>query len=384
MRTLLFSLAAGDLFDNLVAQRAGYALTADEQAEHRDHFARLYDAAEDAAAAFEKAFPVTTLAAAAEINAAGKWVAGVNDHFIGWAVADVQRLLGTPTPDSDTYFALPKRDQTPAEELVDVPADFDARDKWTSCPSVSTIRDQANCGSCWAFGSTEAFNDRACIASDSKFTTLLSVQHTASCCGMLQCLSQGCGGGQPGLAWRWLTSHGVVTGGDNPDTGKSDTCWPYELKMCSHHVKSAYPPCPAEVSTPSCKSSCVNTGYATAFSDDEHSGNGGKSYSLGSIDEIKQSLFTKGPVTGAFTVYSDFPAYKSGVYTPTSTTPLGGHAIRIFGWGTEDGKDYWLVANSWNADWGDKGTFKIKMGECGIDSQVSAGDVEASMAAMMI
>ena len=33
---------------------------------------------------------------------------------------------------------------------------------------------------------------------------------------------------------------------------------------------------------------------------------------------------------------------------------LGGHAIKVMGWGTEGGKDYWLVANSWNEDWGDK------------------------------
>lgn len=40
------------------------------------------------------------------------------------------------------------------------------------------------------------------------------------------------------MAWKWLVKHGVVTGGDNPDVGKDDTCWPYEIPMCSHHVKS--------------------------------------------------------------------------------------------------------------------------------------------------
>jgi len=45
------------------------------------------------------------------------------------------------------------------------------------------------------------------------------------------------------------------------------------------------------------------------------------------------------------------------------------------GWGTENGTPYWLVANSWNEDWGDKGTFKIRRGtnECGIESQIVAG-----------
>ena len=53
---------------------------------------------------------------------------------------------------------------------------------------------------------------------------------------------------------------------------------------------------------------------------------------------------------------------------------LGGHAIEIIGYGTEEGTDYWLVKNSWNDAWGDGGTFKIKRGvdECGIESQVTA------------
>ena len=53
----------------------------------------------------------------------------------------------------------------------------------------------------------------------------------------------------------------------------------------------------------------------------------------------------------------------------------GGHAVKIIGWGVEEGVDYWLVANSWNEDWGDKGLFKIKRGnnECGIESRISAG-----------
>merc|ERR1712203_242234 len=76
-----------------------------------------------------------------------------------------------------------------------------------------------------------------------------------------------------------------------------------------------------------------------------------------------------------FTVYEDFPNYKSGVYQHVIGKPLGGHAVRILGWGEEAGIPYWLVANSWNYDWGDHGTFKILRGEnhCGIESQVVAG-----------
>lgn len=54
---------------------------------------------------------------------------------------------------------------------------------------------------------------------------------------------------------------------------------------------------------------------------------------------------------------------------------MGLHAVRMIGWGEENGAKYWLVANSWNEDWGDKGTFKILRGtnECGIERELTAG-----------
>lgn len=47
--------------------------------------------------------------------------------------------------------------------------------------------------------------------------------------------------------------------------------------------------------------------------------------------------------------------YQSGVYRHVTGKRVSGHAVRIFGWGTENGVPYWLCANSWNTDWGDKG-----------------------------
>lgn len=92
------------------------------------------------------------------------------------------------------------------------------------------------------------------------------------------------------------------------------------------------------------------------------------------VKAIQKEIMTNGPVGFAFSVYADFPAYQSGVYQHKTGGLLGGHAVRAIGWGNENGTPYWLVANSWNEDWGDKGYFKILRGsnECGIENEVTA------------
>lgn len=87
---------------------------------------------------------------------------------------------------------------------------------------------------------------------------------------------------------------------------------------------------------------------------------------------------TNGPVETCFSVYPDFPTYKTGVYVWNGQgNVLGGHCVKMLGWGVEGGKPYWLIANSWNDQWGDQGYFKILRGsnECGIESDINAGKV---------
>lgn len=308
----------------------------------------------------------------ANVNAkATTWTAEAPSRF--QSLDDVKMLCGTVLKGDKGYkeFLKMKTDAPLPNEQI--PTDFDVRTNWPKCASVSGhIRDQSACGSCWAFGSTEAFNDRRCIVTGD--TTLLSAEDTTANCGILQCFSMGCGGGQPGAAWSWFQNQGVVTGGDFDDIGKGDTCGPYTLKPCAHHVPptSKYPACPSdEYSTPTLKT-CDKSSSKSYGADKKKAAS---SYGLNSVAAIQSDLMKYGSVTAAFTVYGDFPTYKSGVYKHTTGSALGGHAVKILGWGVENGQDYWLVANSWNDAWGDKGLFKIARGhnECGIESQISAG-----------
>ncbi|PAV79187.1 hypothetical protein WR25_07627 [Diploscapter pachys] len=63
--------------------------------------------------------------------------------------------------------------------------------------------------------------------------------------------------------------------------------------------------------------------------------------------------------------------YTGGIYIHTAGSYTGGHAVKLVGWGTENGTPFWRIANSWNADWGENGFFRILRGvdECGIEGR---------------
>ena len=90
----------------------------------------------------------------------------------------------------------------------------------------------------------------------------------------------------------------------------------------------------------------------------------GESYLLNAVKE--------GPVSVSIdTAHMSFMLYSSGVYSePKCSRSRLNHAALVVGYGTEDGKDYWLVKNSWGTDWGMDGYIKISRGDnmCGIAS----------------
>eukprot|EP01108_Squamamoeba_japonica_P007836 TRINITY_DN67_c0_g1_i2.p1 TRINITY_DN67_c0_g1~~TRINITY_DN67_c0_g1_i2.p1 ORF type:complete len:279 (-),score=59.54 TRINITY_DN67_c0_g1_i2:113-949(-) len=243
------------------------------------------------------------------------------------------------------------------DEIAALPHSFDARENWPHCWTIKQIRDQSACGSCWAFSSVEAMSDRLCTYGVHANVSL-SAQQMNSCCD--EC-GNGCNGGQITTPWVYWTNTGLV----------SNECEPYTLPSCDHHVPGPHP-CPKqEYPTPQCVFNHCPTGasWKPFFG-------ANPSYTTDGEQAIMAELVKNGPVQTAFTVFNDFPTYKSGVYQRTpGATPLGGHAVKIIGYGVEGGLPYWLVANSWNAQWGDHGLFKIRRGvdECGIEAMVTFG-----------
>ena len=86
------------------------------------------------------------------------------------------------------------------------------------------------------------------------------------------------------------------------------------------------------------------------------------------INTIKTAIVTNGPVAAYFDIYKDFKYYLGGIYEHRWGEPGSGHWISIIGYNDDPG--YWICENSYGPSWGEKGYFRIKYGECGIDSHV--------------
>jgi len=292
-------------------------------------------------------------------KAATTWQASLDQgpFFEGMTLEQAKTLMGAKRGKPANGKAVAVKTDFPATAI---PATFDSRTQWPNCPTIKRIRDQSACGSCWAFSAVEAMSDRYCVANIATNLSI-SAQQMNSCCDTC---GQGCDGGYPPQAWQYWVDTGVV----------STNCEPYSLPSCDHHIPMSKNPCPMmEYPTPQCSfGTCSpNASYPWNL----HFGQSAYTITSGVVSDIQTEILTNGPVQTAFEVYADFLTYKSGVYQHTSGAFLGGHAVKIIGWGTENGVDYWLVANSWNVHWGDKGFFKIIRGvdECGFEDEISAG-----------
>lgn len=127
------------------------------------------------------------------INEIGStWTAGRNfPKHTDWSY--IARLMGARRSNKDMLDHL-----EPSLEAMELPEEFDSRAQWSHCPTISEIRDQGSCGSCWAFGAAEAMSDRVCIHSGGQQNFYFSADDIISCC--YEC-GKGCNGGYPDGAW---------------------------------------------------------------------------------------------------------------------------------------------------------------------------------------
>lgn len=270
------------------------------------------------------------------------WVAGHNSIFAGKTLSHVQqKFVGARL----TPQIIDKHRQEIFGAMVkDYPETFDWRSEKLGSQCIHPIRNQLHCGSCWAFAGSEALSDRFCIASNGTVNVVLSPQYMVSC----DKSNFGCNGGYLNKAWAFMKSHGLPT----------EQCMPYTA---------------GEGKVQPCSKTCADGSQPKFYHVDK------VSIIRGGAREMQAEIMKRGPVEAGFTVYKDFLAYKGGVYTHVTGEMLGGHAIKIIGWGVSEASKmpYWIAANSWGEEWGQNGFFWIRRGknDCGIESNVVAGTV---------
>jgi len=228
------------------------------------------------------------------------------------------------------FVAPSNLEDVKAETHIDITSLPDSID-WRSAGYVTPVKNQGQCGSCWAFSAVVTmegahFNKTGDLVS-------LSEQQLVDCVGK----DHGCNGGLPFDAIRYVIhSHGIDTEESYPYSAKQGECHfnKSDIGATVRHV----------VRLPS-----------------------------GDEDALQNAVATIGPISvGIDASQPSFQLYKHGVYKAhhCSSTQLD-HGVAVVGYGTENGHDYYLVKNSWGASWGEEGYIKMPRNQhnrCGIAS----------------
>ena len=215
---------------------------------------------------------------------------------------------------------------------IKAPASVD----WREQGIVNGVKDQAQCGSCWAFSVVQAQESQWALKKGN--LPSLSEQNLVDC--VTSCY--GCNGGDEYLAYDYVIDYqnGLwMTETDYPYTGYDGSCKFNSAKGCCA-VKSYIRPTTTQ-----------------------------------NEDELAQGCADKGVVSIAIDASGwDFQLYSGGIYNPSrcSSTSLD-HAVGLVGYGTEGSTDYWIVRNSWGTSWGEEGYIRMirnNNNKCGVATDV--------------
>lgn len=212
---------------------------------------------------------------------------------------------------------------------------------WREKGCVTDVKYQGSCGACWAFSAVGALEGQLKLKTGKLVS--LSAQNLVDCSNEAKYGNKGCGGGYMTEAFQYIIDNGGI---------ESEASYPYKAKdeKCHYDSKNRAATCSRYTELP--------------FGDEE---------------ALKEAVATKGPVSvGIDASQSSFFFYKSGVYDDPSCTGNVNHGVLVVGYGTLDGKDYWLVKNSWGLHFGDQGYIRMarnNKNHCGIASYCSYPEI---------
>merc|ERR1711865_921108 len=192
---------------------------------------------------------------------------------------------------------------------------------WSTKGAVTAVKNQQQCGSCWAFSSTGGTESQWALATSNLQS--LSEQQLVDCSKA----NGGCQGGLMDLGFKFAEVNEVCSEQSYPYKGIAGTC------------------------ATSCSAAIPKGGVS-----------GYKDVAPKSMKDM-MSAVAQQPVSIAIDASTDmFQSYKSGVLTGRCGSTLD-HGVLTVGYGTEAGTDYWKVKNSWASVWGDAGYVKLQRGK---------------------
>jgi cathepsin L len=197
---------------------------------------------------------------------------------------------------------------------------------WAARGKVTPIKSQDGCGSCWAFGTTSAFESSYAIRNNSLIDA--AEQDMLSCSGVGTC-----GGGVAPNVYNRMISNGIAR----------EAVYPYAASDTSCKLAPSRP-------------------YRASVWGFVHSGAG-----TATVAEIKGALCEHGPISAALLTTDAFQAYTGPGVLTEITAPGINHTISIVGW--DDGRNAWLVKNSWGTGWGLNGYAWVQYGRYNIGAQ---------------
>jgi len=226
---------------------------------------------------------------------------------------------------------------------------FDWRNNPT--PVVTPVKDQAQCGSCWAFSVTE--NTESMWALAGHTLAQLSPQQIVDC----DTGDSGCNGGNTDVAFKYIIGAGGLQGIDSypytsGQSGQTGTCQFDATKIVATVRNFTYSVPP-----------CVYVGQ-TCDNQDENA--------------VQQSLVSSGPLSVCVNA-GPWQDYSGGVFTadcPHAAANIN-HCVQLVGYdNTDTSNPYWMVRNSWG-QWGSQGYIYLQKGvnACGIANQVTFANI---------
>eukprot|EP00742_Colponemidia_sp_Colp-10_P001728 GILJ01001850.1.p1 GENE.GILJ01001850.1~~GILJ01001850.1.p1 ORF type:complete len:349 (-),score=63.76 GILJ01001850.1:198-1214(-) len=223
-----------------------------------------------------------------------------------------------------------ERSSVPVMEAL--PAATSSSIDWRKKGAVTPVKDQQQCGSCWAFSATEQIESNWALAGNSLVE--LSPQQIVSC----DTTDGGCNGGDTITAFEYVEKAGGL------DT---DKVYPYKS---------------GSGDSGTCK--FVKSGVVAKIT--------GYKYVTQSKDEKQMEAALEQSPLSVCVEADTWQDYSSGIIKSNCGTDLD-HCVQVVGMNTESKVDYWIVRNSWNTDWGQDGYIYIQRGKdlCGIADEVT-------------